>query len=45
MGDIETAKAGGIDMPPGRFLKDGAKVLAKTITDICNIVLSLVLSN
>ena len=35
--DINTSKATGIDRLPGRFLKDGANVLAKPITDICNL--------
>ena len=37
MRDIHTAKATGIDWLPGRFLKDGANVLAKPVTDICNL--------
>ena len=40
--DIDTSKAAGIDRLPGRFLKDGdANVLAKPITDICNLSISL----
>ena len=39
--DIDTSKAAGIDRLPGRFLKDGANVLAKPITDICNLSVSL----
>ena len=39
--DIDTSKAAGIDMLPGRFLKDGADVLAKPVTDICNLLISL----
>ena len=39
--DIDTSKAAGIDRLPGRFLKDGANVLAKPVTDICNLSISL----
>ena len=39
--DIGTSKAAGIDRLPGRFLKDGADVLAKPVTDICNLSISL----
>ena len=39
--DINTSKAAGIDRLPGRFLKDGANVLAKPVTDICNLSISL----
>ena len=39
--DIDTSKAAGIDRLPGRFLKDGANVLAKSVTDICNLSISL----
>ena len=39
--DIDTLKAAGIDRLPGRFLKDGANVLAKPVTDICNLSRSL----
>ena len=35
--DIDTSKAAGIDRLPGKFLKDGADVLAKPVTDICNL--------
>ena len=41
MKDINTSKAAGIDRLPGRFLKDGADVLAKPVTDICNVSISL----
>ena len=41
MRDIDTSKAAGIDRLPGRFLKDGANVLAKPVTDICNLSISL----
>ena len=39
--DIDTSKAAGIDRLPGRFLKVGAYVLAKPVTDICNLSISL----
>ena len=39
--DIDTSKAAGIDTLPGRFLKDGNDALAKPITDICNLSISL----
>ena len=41
MRDTDTSKAAGIDRLPGRFLKDGASVLAKLVTDICNVSISL----
>ena len=41
MRDIDTSKVAGIDRLPGRFLKDGANVLAKPITSICNLSISL----
>ena len=39
--DINTLKAAGIDRLPGRLLKHGADVLAKPITDISNLSISL----
>ena len=41
MRDIDTTKAAGIDRLYGRFLKDGADVPAKPVTDICNLSVSL----
>ena len=35
--DIDVTKAADIDRLPGRFLKDGTDVLAKPVTDICNL--------
>ena len=35
--NTEVYKAAGLDNLSGRFLKDGAKVLATPITDLCNI--------
>ena len=37
---INISKAAGIDKISGRFLKDGANILAKTIAKICNIFIS-----
>ena len=39
--DIDTSKAAGIGRLSGKFLKDGANVLAKPVTDICNLSISL----
>ena len=39
--DIDTSKAAGIDRLPGKFLKHGVDVLAKPVTDICNLSISL----
>ena len=41
MRHIDTSKATGIDRLPGRFLKNRADVLAKPITDICNLSIYL----
>ena len=35
--NIYISKAGGIDDLPERFLKDGAVILAKPVTEICNL--------
>ena len=40
MENIEISKASGIDKLPGRFLKDGAKILSKSISEICNLSIS-----
>ena len=37
---IDISKAAGIDKISGRFLKDGANILAKSIAKICNISIS-----
>ena len=34
--NIESSKAAGVDKLSGRFLKDGANILAKTICAFCN---------
>ena len=41
LGVINTSKAAGIDSLPGRFRKDGTDVLAKPVTGICNLSVSL----
>ena len=40
MENIGISKASGIDKLPGRFLKDGAKILSKPISEICNLSIS-----
>ena len=35
--NIDISEAAGVDNLPGRFLKDGAVVLAKPVTEICNL--------
>ena len=40
MENIEISKASGIDKLPGRFLKDGAKILSKPISEIYNLSIS-----
>ena len=35
--NIDISKAVGIDNLPGRFLKDGAVILAKPVTEICHL--------
>ena len=39
--DIDTSKAAGIYRLPGRFSKDGANVIVKPVTFICNFLISL----
>ena len=36
MGNIEVSKAATIDKLPGRLLKDGAEILSKPVSKICN---------
>ena len=38
--NIEISKASSIDKIPERFLKDGAKILSKPISEICNLSIS-----
>ena len=40
MKNIEISKATSIDKLPGRYLKDGAEVLSKSISEICNFSIS-----
>ena len=40
MEKIEISKAAGIDTLSGRFLKDGAEILSKPISEICNLSIS-----
>ena len=41
MRDTDTSKPASTDRFPGRFLNDGANVLPKPSTDICNLLISL----
>ena len=38
---IDIFKAAGVDNLPGTFLKDGVVILAKPITEICNLSIKL----
>ena len=40
MENIEISKAACIDKLPGRFLKDGAEILSKPVSEICNLSIS-----
>ena len=40
MTNIESSKAAGVDKLSGRFLKDGANILAKPISILCNLSIS-----
>ena len=40
MTNIESSKAAGVDQLSGRFLKDGANILAKPISTLCNLSIS-----
>ena len=40
MTNIESSKAAGVDKLSGRFLKDGANILAKPISTLCNLSVS-----
>ena len=40
MTNIESSKAAGVDKLSGRFLKDGANILAKPISALCNLSVS-----
>ena len=39
--NIEVAKAAGFDQISGKFLKDGAQILAKPISELCNLSMTL----
>ena len=39
--NVELTKAAGIDQILGKFLKDGAQILAKPISELCNLLLWL----
>ena len=41
LGKFDTNKAAGIDGVSGSFLKDGAKIPSKPITDLINLSISL----
>ena len=41
MENVEISKAADIEKLPGRFLRDGAKILSKLISEICNLLISL----
>ena len=43
--DLDENKAVGFDNLSGKFLKDGATVLAKLISQICNLFTSVKLQN
>ena len=40
MQDIKSSKAAGIDKLSGKFLKDGADILAKPVSTLCNLLIS-----
>ena len=39
--NVEVTKVAGIDQISGKFLKDGARILAKPISELCNLSLTL----
>ena len=39
--DLKPSKAAGIDNLPGKFLKDGTHVLARSISQLCNLSIKL----
>ena len=41
MTNIENSNGAGVDKLSGRFLKDGANILAKSIFTLCNLSISL----
>ena len=40
MQDIKSSKAAGVDKLSGKFLKDGANILAKPVSALCNLSVS-----
>ena len=40
MQNIDNSKAAGIDNLSGQFLKDGAEILTKPISEICNLTVT-----
>ena len=41
MEDLNPSKSAGLDNIAGKFLKEGASVLASPLTDLCNLSISL----
>ena len=39
--NVEVTKAAGIDQISGKFLKDGARILAKPVSELCNLSMTL----
>ena len=39
--NVEVTKAAGLDQISGKFLKDGARILAKPISELCNLPMAL----
>ena len=39
--NVEVTKAAGLDQISGKFLKDGARILAKPISELCNLSITL----
>ena len=39
--NVEVTKAAGLDQISGKFLKDGARILAKPISELCNLSMTL----
>ena len=39
--NVEVTKAAGLDQISGKFLKDGARILAKPISELCNLSMAL----
>lgn len=40
MENVEISKVVGINKLPGRYLKDGAKILTKSVSEICSLSIS-----